>query len=76
MFESFVLPSQPLRSLSSFAQEGVLCVRKLAVVAMLAWSGIAVMALVVAIGAARVSAQIRTYTPPQTAAPGADWTKR
>jgi uncharacterized protein DUF6152 len=51
-------------------------VRKLAVLAMLACSAIAVLALVVVIGASRVSAQIRTYTPPQTAEPGADWTKR
>ena len=51
-------------------------VRKLAVMAMLASSGIAVLALVVAIGASRVSAQIREYKPPKTAPPGADWTER
>ena len=49
---------------------------RFAVMAMLARSGIAVMALLVAIGASRASAQIQTYTPPQTAAPGADWTER
>jgi hypothetical protein len=43
---------------------------------MLACSAMAALALVVVIGASRVSAQIRTYTPPQTAEPGADWTKR
>ena len=51
-------------------------VRRLAVMAMLACSGIAVLALVAAIGPSRASAQIRTYTPPKTAPPGADWTKR
>ncbi len=51
-------------------------VRKFAVVAMLAGPGIAALALVVALGASRVSAQIRPYTPPQTAPAGADWTKR
>jgi hypothetical protein len=40
-------------------------VRRLAVTALLACSGIAVLA-----------AQIKTYTPPQTAKPGEDWTKR
>jgi len=40
-------------------------VRRLAVTAMLVCSGIAVLA-----------AQIKTYTPPQTAKPGEDWTKR
>ncbi len=44
--------------------------------AMLARSSIAVMALLVAIGASRASAQIQTYTPPETTAPGADWTER
>ena len=51
-------------------------VRKLAVMAMLACSCVAVLALVAAIGASRASAQIRTYTPPKTAKPGADWTER
>ena len=50
--------------------------KKLAVLTMLACSGIAVLALVVAIGASRVSAQVRTYTLPNTAKPGEDWTKR
>jgi hypothetical protein len=30
----------------------------------------------VAVGDARLSAQIRPYTPPKTAPPGADWTKQ
>ena len=51
-------------------------VRKFAVMAMLACSGVATVALVVALGASRASAQIRKYTPPQTAEPGADWTKQ
>jgi hypothetical protein len=51
-------------------------VRNSAVMTMLAGSGIAVLALFVAIGASRASAQIRPYTPPQAAAPGADWTER
>ena len=42
----------------------------------LARSGIAVMALLVALGASRASAQIQPYTPPPTVAPGADWTER
>ena len=50
--------------------------RNSAVMTMLAGSGIAVLALWVAIGASRASAQIRPYTPPQAAAPGADWTER
>ena len=51
-------------------------VRRLAVMAMLVCSGIAILTLVGAIGASRASAQIREYTPPKTAPPGADWTKR
>ena len=51
-------------------------VRKFAVMAMLACSAVATVALVVALGASRASAQIRKYTPPQTAEPGADWTKQ
>ena len=50
--------------------------RKLAVMMMLAGAGIAVLALLVDLGAPRVSAQITPYTPPKTAAPGADWTER
>ncbi len=48
----------------------------IAMMAMLARSGIVVMALLVAIGASRASAQIQPYTLPQAAAPGADWTER
>jgi hypothetical protein len=44
--------------------------------AMLASCGIAALAVFAVIGAARASAQIRPYTPPGTAAPGADWTER
>ena len=51
-------------------------VRKLAVIAMLGLSSVAILALVAAMGASRASAQIREYTPPKTADPGADWTKR
>jgi len=51
-------------------------VRKLAVMTILAGAGIAVLALVAALGAPRASAQIRPYTPPKTATPGADWTER
>ncbi len=51
-------------------------IREFAVMAMLVRSGIAVMALLVTIGPPRASAQIQTYTPPETAAPGADWTER
>jgi hypothetical protein len=51
-------------------------VRKRAVMTMLAGSGLAFLALLVAIGASRASAQVRPYTPPQAAAPGADWTER
>lgn len=43
---------------------------------MLAGAGIAALVLFAAVGASRVSAQIRPYTPPQSAAPGADWTER
>lgn len=43
---------------------------------MLGRSGTVAMVLLVAIGASRASAQIQPYTPPQTAAPGADWTER
>ncbi len=43
---------------------------------MLTRSGIAVMALLVALGAFRASAQIEPYTPPQAAGAGADWTER
>ena len=44
--------------------------------AKLARSCIAAMALLVALGASRASAQIQPYTPPPTVAPGADWTER
>src|SRR5262245_7161227 len=44
--------------------------------AMLACSGVAMLALVGALGVSRASAQIRPYTPPETAEPGADWTKQ
>ena len=49
-------------------------IRKFAMVEMLARSSIVVMALLMAISASRVSAQIQPYTPPETAAAGADWT--
>ena len=51
-------------------------IRKFAMVEMLARSSIVVMALLMAISASRVSAQIQPYTPPETAAAGADWTER
>ena len=51
-------------------------VRKLAVMVMLSGAGITVLALVAAVGAVRASAQIQPYTPPEKAAPGADWTER
>ena len=51
-------------------------VRKCAVVTGLAGAGIAMLALFAAIGAPGAAAQVRPYTPPQTAAPGADWTER
>ena len=41
----------------------------------LAGAGTAVLALFVAIGASRASAQVRPYTPPKSAA-GADWSER
>jgi hypothetical protein len=50
--------------------------RKLAVMAMLAGAGLAVVATFTAVGAPGVSAQVRPYTPPKTAAPGQDWTRR
>ena len=50
--------------------------RKLAVMTMLAGAGIAVLALFAALGAPSASAQIRPYTPPKSAEPGADWTER
>jgi len=53
-----------------------LSIRKFAGIAILARSGIAVMALLVAIGSSRASAQIQPYVPPEAAAPGADWTER
>ena len=51
-------------------------VRKLAVIATLALSSVAILALLAAMGVSGASAQIREYTPPKTADPGADWTKR
>lgn len=50
--------------------------RRFAVIAMLARSSITVVVLLVAIGTSRASAQIQTYTPPETAPEGADWTER
>ena len=50
-------------------------VRRFAVMALLAGSGLAALALFVAIGASRASAQVRPYTPPKSAS-GADWTER
>jgi hypothetical protein len=43
---------------------------------MLARSGIAITALLAALGASRASAQIEPYTPPQEAEAGADWSAR
>ena len=51
-------------------------VRKPVVMTMLAGAGIAMLALVADLGAPRASAQIRPYTPPKAAKPGADWTER
>ena len=51
-------------------------VRKLAVMTMLAGAGIAVLALVAALGAPSAFGQIRPYTPPKAAGAGADWTER
>jgi len=51
-------------------------VRKLAVMTMLAGAGIAVLALVAALGGPSASAQVRPYTPPKAAGAGADWTER
>ena len=50
--------------------------RKLVGVAMLACAGLAALALFAGLGASRASAQIRAYTPPNNAPPGADWTTR
>jgi hypothetical protein len=46
------------------------------VVTVLACTGTAGLALLIAIGASRASAQIRPYTPPKEAAAGVDWTER
>lgn len=51
-------------------------VRKLALIVVLAFSSIAMLALIAAVGASRASAQIREYTPPKAADASADWTKR
>ena len=50
--------------------------KKIAVKTVLAGSGIAVLASFVALSGSRASAQITPYTPPKTAAAGADWTRR
>ena len=49
--------------------------RRPAATTLLAGSGIAGLALLVAIGASRASAQVRPYTPPKSAS-GADWSER
>jgi len=43
---------------------------------MLARSGIAVLVLLVAVGASSALAQIQPYSPPETGAVGSDWTER
>src|SRR6185369_16598118 len=65
LYTNFVYSSDPPRNLSSFTGRCAVNVRRLAVTAVLACSCIAVLA-----------AQIKTYSPPQTANPGEDWTKR
>jgi hypothetical protein len=50
--------------------------RRIAAAASLVAAGIGLLALIAAIGASHVSAQIQPYTPPKTAAAGADWTRR
>jgi hypothetical protein len=50
--------------------------RKLAVVTALGSLGVGALALLGDIVAPAVTAQVRPYTPPKTAKPGADWTER
>lgn len=50
--------------------------KKIAGMEMLARFDIVAITLLVAVGASRAPAQVRPYTPPQAAAPGADWTER